>query len=420
VIVCHVWDADYPWDVRVEKISASLGREHEVHLVCRNRQRRPVYELRDGLHINRLPRLPWLPHRLQGAAGFPAFFNPLWLHAIWRTARRQRADVILVRDLPLALTAVVAGRLLRIPVVLDMAENYPAMIQDVWDAGRARFGDRLVRNPRWIELVERLTVRLVDHVIVVVDESRDRLARLGVPDSKMTIVMNTPSVDRGRGAEREHTAVSAGGATDDLVIGYLGLLEAPRGVGTALHALREARRRVPRVRLIIIGSGRDEAMFKEEARALGVTDCVDFLGWLDYRDALAALRRCDVGLVPHHATASWQTTIPNKLFDYMSLGKPVIVSSARPTERIVNEERCGLVFADQDPRSLAAAVVAMADPAVREACGRRGRDAIERRYNWEADERRLLAALRGVAGAHPVPTGRRLAVTSTPSQERER
>jgi glycosyltransferase involved in cell wall biosynthesis len=420
VIVCHVWDADYPWDVRVEKVSASLGREHEVHLVCRNRQRRPVYELRDGLHLHRLPRLSWLPDRLQAAAGFPAFFNPLWLYAIWRTARRQRADVIVVRDLPLALTAVAVGRLLRIPVVLDMAENYPAMIQDVWDAGRAQFGDRLVRNPRLIELIERLAVRLVDHVIVVVEESRDRLARLGVPDSKMTIVMNTPSVDRGSGAEGGPAAVSAGGSKDGLVIGYLGLLEAPRGMGIAIQAMRAARRRVPHARLMVIGSGRDEAMFKEQARALGVTDCVDFLGWLDYRDALAALRRCDVGLVPHHATASWQTTIPNKLFDYMSLGKPVLVSSARPTERIVTEERCGMVFTDQDPQALTDAIVAMADPTVREACGRRGREAIERRYNWEADERRLLAAVRGVTGADPARAGSRLPATPAPSQGRER
>src|SRR6185503_3870989 len=134
----------------------------------------------------------------------------------------------------------------------------------------------------------------------------------------------------------------------------------------------------PGARLRIIGSGRDEAQFREQARQADVTDSVEFLGWLDYGKALNELAHCDVGLVPHHATASWQTTIPNKLFDYMSLGKPVIVSNARPTERIVTEERCGLVFADQDARSLAEAIVAMGDPSLREACGRQGRDAIVR------------------------------------------
>jgi len=415
VTICKVWDADYPWDVRVEKVSTSLGREHEVHLVSRNSKRRPTYERRDGLHIHRLPAASWLPPRLNSVLSFPAFFNPMWIRAIWRTARRQRARAIVVRDLPLALTAVLVGRVLRIPVILDMAENYPAMIQDVWDAGRARLGDRLVRNPRVIGFVERLAVRLVDHVIVVVDESRDRLVTMGVPAAKMSVVMNTPSLARAEepgpaGDERRPAR-----HPDELVIAYLGLLEAPRGLGTAIRAMREVRRRLPRARLVVIGSGRDEAQFQEEARRAGVTDCVNFLGWRDYRDALADLARCDVGLVPHHATASWQTTIPNKLFDYMSLGKPVIVSNARPTERIVTEERCGLVFADQDPGALAEAIVAMGDPAVREACGRRGREAIERRYNWEADERRLLAAVRAVTEPVDSRGERRLRVTAAPT-----
>jgi glycosyltransferase involved in cell wall biosynthesis len=416
--ICKVWDADYPWDVRVEKVSRSLGREHEVHLVCRNRQRRPTYELRDGLHIHRLPASAWLPDRLHAAAGFPAFFNPVWLQAIWRVARRHRAGAIVVRDLPLALTAVLVGRTLRLPVVLDMAENYPAMIQDVWDAGRTRFGDRVVRNPRLIAIVERLAARLVDHILVVVDESRDRLASMGVPVSKMSVVMNTPSLERDRNVEPSRDQRPDARRADELLIAYLGLLEAPRGLGTAIQAMHEVRRRLPLARLVVIGSGRDERYFREQVGQAGVTGCVEFLGWLDYPQALGVLARCDVGLVPHHATASWQTTIPNKLFDYMSLGKPVIVSSVRPTERIVTDEQCGLVFAEQDAAALAEAVVAMGDPAVRAACGRRGREAIVRRYNWEADERRLLEAIRMVIDPIAERRTRRLDVTPEPTGSR--
>jgi glycosyltransferase involved in cell wall biosynthesis len=413
--ICKVWDADYPWDVRVEKVSRSLRREHEVHLVCRNAKRRPIREQHDGLHIHRLPMMSWAPARLHAALGFPAFFNPVWIRAIGRTVRRQRARGLVVRDLPLALTAVLVGRIARIPVVLDMAENYPAMIQDVWDAGRARLGDRLVRNPRLIGLVERLAVRLADHILVVVDESRDRLAAMGVPAAKMSLVMNTPSLERWQEAS-EAEGHPRSSRSDRLEIAYLGLLEAPRGLGTAIQAMREVRRRMPGARLMVIGSGRDAAAFREHARQTGVGDAVEFLGWLDYPEALRRLRGCDVGLVPHHATTSWQTTIPNKLFDYMSLGKPVIVSDARPTKRIVTEEGCGLVFPDRDVAALAEAIVAMGDPDVRDACGRRGRDAIAARYNWEADEHRLLAAVRqvtGQAGRHseepvgatPAPSG---------------
>ena len=398
--VCKVWDGDYPWDVRVEKVCRSLGRDHEVHLVSRNTTRRSTYERSNGLHIHRLPVVPWLPSRMNAAIGFPAFFNPLWIRAIWRTARRSGARLLLVRDLPLALTTLFVGRALGVPVVLDMAENYPAMIQDVWDSGRARVGDLLVRNPRLIRLVERMAVRLADHILVVVDESRERLMAMGVPTSKMTVVMNTPTLERGGEHGREGGGGLEARRRDELVLVYLGILEVPRGIGTAIQAMREVRRRLPRARLVIIGSGRDEGRFREEARIAGVTACVEFRGWVEYREALGCLSRCDVGLVPHHATASWQTTLPNKLFDYMSLGKPVIVSNVRPTERIVAEEGCGLVFRDRDAAALAEAIVALGDPALREACGGRGREAVRRRYNWEADERRLLGAMRRVRGPH--------------------
>jgi glycosyltransferase involved in cell wall biosynthesis len=421
VTVCKVWDADYPWDVRVEKVCRSLGREHEVHLVSRNTKRRSSYERHDGLHIHRLPVAPWAPDRLNAVMGFPVFFNPLWIRAVWQTVRRCRAKALIVRDVPLALTALLVGRAAGIPVVLDMAENYPAMIRDVWAAGRARIGDRLVRNPRLVRLVERISVRHADHILVVVDESRERLAKMGVPTSKMTVVMNTPPLERGAEHGREGDDRLEASRRDELVLVYLGLLEAPRGLGTAIQAMREVRRRFSLARLVIIGSGRDEERFREEARIAGVTDCVEFRGWVEYREALGCLSRCDVGLVPHHATESWQTTIPNKLFDYMSLGKAVIVSNARPTERIVTEERCGLVFRDRDVTSLAEAIVAMGDPALREACGRRGREAIRRRYNWEADERRLLGAIRRVTD----PSGSRddedgVVVGALPKPGRER
>ena len=54
-------------------------------------------------------------------------------------------------------------------------------------------------------------------------------------------------------------------------------------------------------------------------------------------------RTMDVGLVPHHADEAWNTTIPNKLFDYMAAGLPVISSDARPCARILRSTGAGLI-----------------------------------------------------------------------------
>ena len=401
MIICHIWDADYPWDVRVEKICNSLIRKHEVHLVCRNSLRRPRYERLGKLHVHRLPCLPPYTGKLNNLIGFPAFFNPLWLYAIWRTVRRTRANLILVRDLPLALTAVAVGRLAQIPVVLDMAENYPALISDLW--GRRQFSvvNLFVRNPALVSIVEQVSLKFCDHILVVIEESRDRLVARGALPSKISLVRNTPTVERLVETERSLDKVVVRDR-DSLILVYLGLLEWPRGIETAIRAIATVRTRNPNVRLLIVGAGRDEREFRVLVEQMNLQEHVQFLGWLDYGAAIRVIDESDIGLVPHHATESWNTTIPNKLFDYMSKGKPVIVSNAKPVERIVREEQCGVVFHEKDPEDLARAVVSLEPHAVRNAMGLRGRKAIRERYNWAVDEESLYRALERVVGAGKV------------------
>jgi glycosyltransferase involved in cell wall biosynthesis len=319
---------------------------------------------------------------------FPAFFNPRWASAIYGTARRERADVVLVRDLPLAPTAIAVARALGVPAILDMAENYPAMMQSLYDNRVQRPWDALVRNPRAVRAIERWVLRHVDHVLVVVEESRDRLVALGLPADRITIVGNTPPLDR------VETTTAHAHVQGDLHLNYLGLLEAPRGLGVVISALARCRARGLSVRLTVIGTGRERTRFEQEARDLGLDEStIRFMGYLPNAEALRLVSEADIGLVPHQATESWNTTIPNKLFDYMSAGLAILTSDARPAARIVRETATGEVYSGTDPDAMVAAIERLVDPAVRSVCGQRGRSAVATRYNWEADAARLLAAL---------------------------
>lgn len=387
--ICKIWDSEYPWDVRVEKVSRALSAAgHEVHLVARNRRAEPILETTPGLTIHRLASWKWAG-RLGNASMFPAFFNPRWLNAITATARDTRADLLLCRDLPLAPTAVWAGRRLGRRVVLDMAENYPAMTQSLWDAGVQKRWDWLVRNPRMVSAVERWVLRHIDHVLVVVEESRDRLIGLGVPEERITIVGNTPALDRLRAVPPK---VHRDGAPLRLI--YLGLLEAPRGLEVVLRGLAACRQNGMAVELAIIGEGRERTAFEALSAELRLdSSVVQFRGFVPYDSAVIALQQADIGLVPHLANPSWNTTIPNKLFDYMAAGLAVITSDAKPAARVVRETGAGEVYPDRDPEALAAAVARLADVAHRARCGAQGREAVARRYNWENDSARLVAAI---------------------------
>ncbi len=388
--ILKVWDGEYPWDVRAEKVCQALtGAGHAVHMVARNRDARIGREVLPECTVHRLA--PWrlLGRKLDAASQFPAFFNPRWLSLMLRVGRDEGCDLVLVRDLPLAPTAVFAAHLLRVPVVLDMAENYPAMIRDLWTTSSTRFGDSLVRNPKAVEAVERWTMANVDHTVVVVEESRDRLVRdLGIDPSRITVVGNTPSLSRLDGHPERPVKSAAPGAPLHLV--YLGLLEHARGVGTAIDAVARCRADGVPIRFTVIGDGRARADFTAQCARLGLgEDAVRLLGFIPYADALKVVAEADAGIIPHLANESWNTTIPNKLFDYMAAGLCVVTSDAAPAMRVVEEERAGVSFRSGDAGSLASALTSVwkAQDALER--GRRGRAAIRARYHWEQDAARL-------------------------------
>lgn len=393
--IVYVWDADYPWDVRTEKICATLASAgHDVHIVARNRRWRSVEERLPEGTVHRMRPWRWCGQRLDGALGFPAFFSPRWAALLDRTVARVRPHLIVGRDLPLAPTVLWAGHRRGVPVMLDIAENYPAMMRMIFDAKRETLTDYVVRNPSVVAMVERWSLPRADRVLVVVDEMAARLERLGVPRSRSTIVSNTPPRSR---AEEPLPPRPPRLGGEPLKLVYLGLLEVPRGLVELIDATALLRAEGVGIEVALIGAGRDAGLLEERVRRLGLGDVVRFLGFLERETALTEVGRAHVGVIPHHANEAWNTTIPNKLFDYMALGLPVLSSDAAPCARIVQETQAGDVFAAGDARALAAAVRRLGDDDRRRQLGCNGRRAIRERFHWERDADALLAAVDEVA-----------------------
>ncbi len=385
--VVYLWDAEYPWDVRTEKVCRSLrGAGYEVHLVARNRPRAACEETLPEGTVHRMAPLHWLPARLDALLQFPAFFNPRWAALTRRVLRESGARLLIVRDLPLAPLALRVATPLGVPVLFDMAEDYPALLQTTWDAGRQGALDLLVRNPGLARRVEGRVLPRVDHTLVVVEESRARLVAAGVPAERISVVSNTPPRARlGAGA-----AAPADGSGLEAV--YLGIVEVPRGIIRLVEATALlAERKVP-VRVVVLGGGRDLELCRARAAALGLgPDRLVFTGAMPNPAALTRVAAAGIGLVPHLRNPWMDTTIPNKLFDYMAAGLPVVTSDAAPLARVVQETDCGLVATGATPEALAEAVERLArDPALRARLGAAGRAAVEERYCWERDERVLL------------------------------
>jgi glycosyltransferase involved in cell wall biosynthesis len=399
--ILKIFDGDYPWDVRVEKVTRTLiDAGHEVLLVCRNKRGdRPRRErLEGGLDVERVPAL--------GPPGLslPVFFSPLWVGAVRAAARRFAPDLVLARDLPMAPLAVWAARRSGAPVVADLAEPYPDSLRSIYQFNDPSWSDRLVRSPAAADAVERWVVRRVDHAVVVCPEAGERLERVGLDAGRWTVVRNTPLT--GRFDRSGAPAAELEPLSGRFVLLFSGILAGDRGLDTAIDAMTILAERHPgRFGLLVVGEGPVREALAERARRAGLGDAVHFTGWVDYARLPDIIAGSDLGLLPFHACPHIDASLANKLFEYMTLGLPVVASDVPPHRRVITDAANGVVFPPGDAQALAATIAELADAPDRcRAFAEAGLVAAADRYNWSRDAERLLDVVEGVgslsAGAH--------------------
>jgi len=98
-----------------------------------------------------------------------------------------------------------------------------------------------------------------------------------------------------------------------------------------------------------------------------------------------------VCIIPHVSNEHTETTIPHKLFQYMYMRKPVVVSDCRPLQRIVMETNSGAVFKSGDEFDFARVILQLFEnDLLRKQMGENGNRAVIGKYNWENSSRSLI------------------------------
>lgn len=322
---------------------------------------------------------PW-----RSAAPMPG--NPYW--AIWLSgeARRLRLDWLMSKELRLGLSTFWAARSSKSKFWIDLCENYPAWM-------KIERGGQLLM-PVYATLaaiLERRCARAADLVTVVTESNRERLMQLGVRKTQVVVVSNTPDLQ-----PAPPRSNSLGKGTLNLV--YAGMLTRVRRLGLErlLNALANIGANRESFRLHIAGDGSETGALRAFNESLGLGDCVQFHGRVPEFSKLFV--RCDVGVIPYLLTEWAQTTIANKLFDYMASGLPVWTTNMRPCKEIIDSVGCGWISDDSvDGMAAVLKQLLSTPPEERYAKGERGRQAVLNSYNWNADGQRMLDALVSLA-----------------------
>ena len=299
--------------------------------------------------------------------------------SLWRTD----PDVLHIHDVHVLEAGVLAARRLRaqgreVAVVYDAHEYVPGMaatgpqVADAWRAAEAEL------------------IREVDAVVTVSDPIADALQERYGLRRRPVVSLNSPSLrDQRPCASDVRTAAGVPDGTTLLV--YSGVINPRRGVVTVLEGLTG----LPDVHVAVVsvpGAGSPAAAaLHAHAVQLGVGDRVHLVDPVDTDEIIAFLRTADVGVhamiggLPNHEMA-----LPNKLFDYLYAGLPVVVSDVREMGRFVRERGLGATFVPQDADDFARAVGDVtADLAALRA--RVDDPALREEFAWEAQAARLAA-----------------------------
>lgn len=380
-------DVDYPHvgEVRPTKLARSLQRAgHEVVFISWNSRQRPATEDLDYGRVHRFgyflksKMFPWL--------SAPSPLNLLWVLWISRIARKECLDVLISSNIRIALPTIIAGKLLRKPVVLDLQENNREVVKSY---PKTRLHHFIIRNSRLIGFLEDLCVRLADHTWVVIEERLDimppKLLKLG----KISVVCHTPSLEELQESEKQAERPK----NDCFTLVYFGLF-AP-GVGSVepiLMALPYVVRRDKNVRFLIGGGGSHLIPLMEH---LQIQDYVLFTGMIPPENVPLWLQQGDLGIIAYPVASFTNTTISNKLFHYMAAGVPVLSTDMKPTRRILNEVGCGRTIPQGSSYQEIAGIILRFknSPEERAEMGRRGRQAVLDKYNWSFDFGRALSCL---------------------------
>lgn len=166
---------------------------------------------------------------------------------------------------------------------------------------------------------------------------------------------------------------------------YVGGITEARGIRELLDAMQYTD-----ARLILAGAFSPPSL-KDEIQNHPAWSKVDYRGFLDRDGVNQVMRESMIGLVTLRPNPSYSLAYPVKMFEYMAAGLAVLGTNIPLWKSILEEANAGKTVDIDDPASYAQAINAMInDPALTAQMGQSGRKAIEQRFNWNVEAKKML------------------------------
>lgn len=322
--------------------------------------------------------------------------------AVIGSLRVRRPDVVVATS-PQLLCAC-AGSMLskrfRVPFVFEVRDLWPESILAV----DAMSDNAIVRGLKGV--ADRL-YRGCARIVTVGEGYKRQIHQLyGIPEDKMTVVPNGIDPTLFQPGAHENEVRRQYNWEGKIVLLYVGT----HGMAHALHVILEAARRLehdPRLVFAFVGEGARKAQLKRQAEAWGL-DNVAFIDQQPKERVPLFYAACDIGLVTLRKTPLFQEVLPSKIFEYLGMERPLILSVDGEARRLVEAAGAGVFVEPENVDELCRAIVDLAGRGEElQSMGRSGRQYVITQFQRSALAARYVEELRNVidAGRPPRPRG---------------
>jgi colanic acid biosynthesis glycosyl transferase WcaI len=356
-------------------------------------------EQRDGIDVVRA-YIYAAPN--QGTARRMASYASFMLAAVPVGALRVPRPEIVVATTPQLLCACAGyalARFFRVPFVLEVRDLWPESVLAV-----GAMSDNFII--RGLKRTARFLYEHSDRIVTVGQGYANKIHELyGLPLAAMDIVTNGIDASLFRPGPRDNSVRREYGWGDRFVVMYVGTHGMAHALDKVLETAERLRER-EEVRFVFVGEGAEKDGLKRRAAELGLPN-VEFIDQQPKERVVEFYAACDLGLVTLRDTPLFQEVLPSKIFEYLGMERPILISVEGQARQVAEASGAGEFVAPEDPEAMAQAILRLAGQReqLRER-GRQGRRFVLENYDRSALARKYLTLLEGLIRGGPAPASR--------------
>jgi len=323
----------YSGEIRTEKIVNTLNKKFKTFVLSPNNSKLKKYDTINNIDVIRMH------HSLKFINKFSTLkfpINPLWFLFLLKMINKYRPSVIIVREIYLTITLklVITYKNVDLKIILDMAECKTCEAElkkrNIWDYIR--------RNKIYLQLIEKSAIILSDEVWCVVEEQVERLSKWQqkIKIFSNYIDLNTQPYFTIRKKNYKKFTIVFSGKPSNL-----------RGLEDIIEVSKIIKKTGENIQFIIAGGSKDKHTMNKIRNLINsnnLNNIIIMTGYILAQEMYSYMRGADIGIIPHKNCKAVNHTIPNKIFEYMLFGVPLIVSNAKPLKKILDRHFIGYVY----------------------------------------------------------------------------